>query len=210
MDLSEIRNEYSKHRLDISSVDPDPFVQFRTWMEEAIKSGLAEPTAMTLATVGPSGRPSARMVLLKGFDANGFVFFTNYSSRKGKELESNPFVALVFFWQELERQVRIEGKAVKVPGAESDDYFASRPLESRASAIVSPQSQIIADRQPLELEMARLLTGDENDLHRPLHWGGYRVIPETIEFWQGRPGRLHDRIKYSRIEKSWNIERLAP
>ena len=210
MELSEIRNDYSKHRLDISSVDPDPIVQFGTWMAEAIGAELAEPTAMTLATVGSSGRPSARMVLLKGFDENGFVFFTNYESRKGKELEANPHVALVFFWQGLERQVRIEGKAVKVPDAESDEYFASRPLESRASAIVSPQSHVIADRQALELEMARLLAMAEKDLRRPRNWGGYRVIPEAVEFWQGRPGRLHDRISYCKTENGWKFERLAP
>ena len=208
--LANYRNEYKKDMLDSSSIHPDPVVQFGRWMEDAISHGIEEPTAMTLASVGAGGKPSARMVLLKGFDETGFVFFTNYNSRKGTEISDNPYVALVFYWKEMERQVRIEGKAEKTGDKESDEYFASRPVESRASAIVSPQSQVIPDRNGLELQMRELLLNHEKDLVRPLHWGGFRVIPEMIEFWQGRPGRLHDRIRYLKKEHHWIIERLAP
>jgi pyridoxamine 5'-phosphate oxidase len=207
--LANYRNEYKKDMLDISSMHPDPVVQFGIWMEDAIRQGIEEPTAMTLATVGADGKPSARMVLLKGFDKEGFVFFTNYDSRKGFEIEGNPDVALVFYWKELERQVRIEGRATKTTGAESDEYFKTRPVESQAGAIVSPQSQVIPNRKELESKLEELLSGNK-ELTRPKHWGGYHVFPEMIEFWQGRPGRLHDRIRYLRHGNQWKIERLAP
>lgn len=208
--ISKIRHEYHRSSIDIAIVDPDPLVQFGLWMEEAIKAEIEEPTAMALATADASGRPSVRMVLLKGFDENGFVFFTNYDSRKGREISANSYVALAFHWKELERQVRIEGKASKVRDRESDEYFSSRPVESQAGAVVSPQSEVIAGREVLENEMAKLISRNMERLSRPAYWGGYRVFPEKIEFWQGRPGRLHDRILYTRIGGNWKIERLAP
>jgi len=210
LDLSNLRNQYHKGELDVSSVHPDPFVQFAGWMQQAIDAGIDEPNAMALATSDANGQPSVRMVLLKGLDEQGFVFFTNYTSRKGNEISANSQVALVFFWRELERQVRIEGRAAVVSREESDDYFYSRPLESRASAVISPQSQVIPDRDALEGKLRALLSGDEKEITRPEHWGGYRVYPEMIEFWQGRPGRLHDRIRYTRHDRSWKIQRLAP
>jgi pyridoxamine 5'-phosphate oxidase len=209
-DLPDLRKDYVKGSLETDSINPDPLVQFGLWMEEAIAAKIEEPTAVALATADASGRPSVRMVLLKGFDQDGFVIFTNYLSRKGREISANPYVALAFHWKELERQVRIEGKASKVNDQESDEYFASRPLESKAGAIVSPQSQVIAGREDLEHEMAKLISGDKRSLSRPTNWGGYRVYPEKIEFWQGRPGRLHDRILYTRDKKGWIIQRLAP
>jgi pyridoxamine 5'-phosphate oxidase len=209
-DLPELRKDYIKGSLDIASINSDPIIQFGLWMEEAIAAKLEEPTAVALATADASGRPSVRMVLLKGFDQNGFVFFTNYESRKGREIFANPFVALAFHWKELERQVRVEGEVSKVPDNESDEYFNSRPIESRAGAIVSPQSQVITGREELEKEMAKLISGDRKNLSRPVNWGGYRVYPEKIEFWQGRPGRLHDRILFTKQENGWKIERLAP
>jgi pyridoxamine 5'-phosphate oxidase len=208
--LSQLRRQYSQGELDITSVHPDPIVQFGKWMDEVLASAIDEPAAMTLATADLSGKPSARMVLLKGFDDRGFVFFTNYDSRKGREINANPRVALVIYWKELERQVRIEGKVAKVSTIESDEYFTSRPPESRAGAIVSPQSQVISDRKSLEDRMKELLIMDEKDLVRPEHWGGFRVNPDTVEFWQGRPGRLHDRILYTRTKKGWKLQRLAP
>jgi pyridoxamine 5'-phosphate oxidase len=210
MDLSNYRKDYNSSELDISSVDPDPIGQFGLWMDDVIAAGIEEPTAMTLATSDADGKPSARMVLLKGYGEEGFVFFTNYNSSKGKQLSANPHAALVFYWKEMERQVRIEGKVVKVGPGESDEYFASRPVESRAGAIVSPQSAVISDRQGLEDKMMHLLSLDEKDLVRPENWGGYRLVPEMIEFWQGRPGRLHDRIRYTKSGNDWKIERLAP
>jgi pyridoxamine 5'-phosphate oxidase len=210
MDLSNYRKDYNSSELDISSVDPDPIGQFGLWMDDVIAAGIEEPTAMTLATSDADGKPSARMVLLKGYGEEGFVFFTNYNSSKGKQLSANPHAALVFYWKEMERQVRIEGKVVKVSVEESDEYFASRPVESRAGAIVSPQSAVISDRQGLEDKMMHLLSLDEKDLVRPENWGGYRLVPEMIEFWQGRPGRLHDRIRYTKSGNDWKIERLAP
>ena len=208
--LPDIRKEYSQSALDPASVHPDPIEQFGKWLEEAIDAEIDEPSAMTLATADAAGRPSARMVLLKGYDKNGFVFFTNYNSRKGREIDANPRAALVLYWKELERQVRIEGVVSRVSDKESDAYFNSRPVESRAGAIVSPQSQVIPNRKAIEQQLDRLLKQELKELVRPAYWGGYRVMPETIEFWQGRPGRLHDRILFTRESRGWKIERLAP
>lgn len=199
MNIAELRREYAKAALTEKDVDPDPIRQFERWLGEAIKAELAEPTAMTLATVDASGNPDARIVLLKGVDAHGFVFFTNYESRKGTELAAKPAATLLFHWVELERQVRIEGVASKVTAEESDRYFATRPREARLGAWASPQSRVIADRAWLERELAavreRFAAAGET-LPRPPHWGGYRVAPQAIEFWQGRASRLHDRLRY--------------
>ena len=200
------------HGLSEADLAPDPFAQFQAWFDTALAAGLPEPNAMTLATATPDGRPSARMVLIKGVDPRGFVFYTNYESRKGRELEANPWAALVFYWPELERQIRIEGRVERVAAEESDAYFASRPLGSRLGAWASPQSQVIPGRDVLEARLrdleARFASGD---VPRPPHWGGYRVVPEAVEFWQGRPSRLHDRLRYTRqADGRWAIERLAP
>jgi pyridoxamine 5'-phosphate oxidase len=209
-DLSSIRNEYRQGELDIDHVLPDPVQQFGVWMDQAILAEIEEPTAMTLATVGADGKPSARMVLLKGFGEEGFVFFTNYDSRKGQEIAKNHRVALVIYWKELERQVRIEGVVFKAAGQESDDYFSSRPVESQVNAIISPQSAVIPDREYLESlrkEYMKTFTGEHK---RPSYWGGFHVVPDFIEFWQGRPDRLHDRLRYARKAGEWVVERLAP
>ena len=200
------------HGLSEADLAPDPFAQFQAWFDTALAAGLPEPNAMTLDTATPDGRPSARMVLIKGVDPRGFVFYTNYESRKGRELEANPWAALVFYWPELERQIRIEGRVERVAAEESDAYFASRPLGSRLGAWASPQSQVIPGRDVLEARLrdleARFASGD---VPRPPHWGGYRVVPEAVEFWQGRPSRLHDRLRYTRqADGRWAIERLAP
>jgi pyridoxamine 5'-phosphate oxidase len=211
MDIAHLRKEYTLKTLDESDVHPDPLAQFNRWFEEATQSGLLEPSAMNLATVGATGRPSSRIVLLKGMD-HGFLFFTNYESRKGEELLANPFAALTFHWTELERQVRIEGRAERVEATLSSEYFASRPKLSQLGAIASPQSRPIANRQLLETEMAKLAQRHEaNEPARPEHWGGYRLLPDYLEFWQGRRSRLHDRIVYSASpEGGWAITRLAP
>ena len=211
MDAAKLRREYTRAGLDAASMDPDPVVQFEAWFEKVVEADLHEPNAMTLATVSGEGRPSARTVLLKGYDGRGFVFYTNYEGRKARELEANPACALLFYWGELERQVRVEGHASRLPGGESDAYFASRPRGSRIGAWASEQSRPVRDRSVLE-ERIRALEAEYEDreIPRPPFWGGYRVEPETIEFWQGRENRLHDRISYRREEGAWRLERLQP
>lgn len=197
--------------LDVSTVAPDPLDQFRAWFEEARAAGVREPEAMALATADAAGRPSARMVLLRGADARGFVFFTNRASRKGRELEANPRGALLFHWAPLERQVRIEGAVVRVADAESVAYFEARPVGSRASAIASPQSEPVPDRAFLETRVREVLAAHPHGrLPRPSHWGGYRVEPDAFEFWQAGAHRLHDRVRYRRDEAGWVRQRLAP
>jgi pyridoxamine 5'-phosphate oxidase len=211
MSIAAMRTEYTQGGLHEAQVDADPVKQFRVWMEQAIHSGIHEPNAMTLATCTPDGKPSARIVLLKGFDQDGFTFFSNYESRKGKEMAANPFAALVIFWGELERQVRIEGRVETVSERESDEYHASRPRGSQLGAWTSWQSEVIAGREVLEKRLAEFTERfGERAVPRPPHWGGYRLAPETIEFWQGRPSRLHDRLRYRLVESKWVLERLSP
>jgi pyridoxamine 5'-phosphate oxidase len=211
MTPADLRRDYARAGLSEAAAAADPLAQFERWFGEALAAGLPEPNAMTLATATPDGRPSARVVLLKGFDARGFVFFTNRHSRKGRELAANPHAALAFFWPELERQVRVEGVVTPTGDAESDAYFASRPLASRLGAWASPQSEVIAGRDVLDRNLAELAGRLGGDVPRPPHWGGYRVRPDAVEFWQGRPSRLHDRLRYARRpEGGWLRERLAP
>jgi pyridoxamine 5'-phosphate oxidase len=211
VDASSLRQEYTSAGLDKADVDPDPIVQFDEWFENAVEADLYEPNAMILATATNDGKPSARTVLLKGYDERGFVFYTNYEGRKAKEIEANPACALLFYWGELERQVRIEGRATRLSGQESDAYFASRPPGSRLGAWASEQSHPVEDRSILEERVRALQAEYEGrEIPRPPFWGGYRIEPDTIEFWQGRENRLHDRIVYYRSGRGWKIVRLQP
>jgi pyridoxamine 5'-phosphate oxidase len=210
--IAEIRKEYSRATLDQTEVNKNPIVQFEKWFDEAIKSKALEPNAMTLSTISDAGKPSARIVLLKGVESNRFLFYTNYQSQKGKELDANPACALTFFWPELERQARIEGVCTRVDEATSDTYFKSRPRGSQLGAWASPQSTLIKNRELLEArvkELEKRFEGKEM-LPKPKQWGGYAVEPLEIEFWQGRPSRLHDRIVYYKTDGNWTIHRLAP
>jgi pyridoxamine 5'-phosphate oxidase len=211
MDLRDFRKDYERNSIGDEEFPIEPVNWFREWLRDAIESGEPEPTAMVLATVSAEWRPSARVVLLKSVDEHGFVFFTNYLSRKGIQLSGNHAAALTFFWPLTERQVRIEGIIAKTEVDESDEYFYSRPIESQINAVISPQSSLISSRSHLEQEREKLLFTEVNStLRRPEHWGGYRLKPDRMEFWQGRPGRLHDRIQYLLDGNIWTVSRLAP
>ena len=209
--IADLRKSYERHELNESASHADPLRQFEQWLQEAIQSELPEPNAMTVATVGSDLRPSTRVVLIKGFDARGIVWYSNYDSRKGRELAGNPWAALQFHWVELERVVRIEGRVERVSDAESDAYFHSRPLDSRIGAWASPQSQVIAGRSVLVANAAKYAAQFLLQPPRPPHWGGFRLVPDQWEFWQGRPSRLHDRLRYRlQADGPWLRERLAP
>ena len=209
--LADLRRDYTLAGLSEADAGRDPFALFHHWFDQASAANLLEPNAFTLATATPTGIPSARTVLLKLFDERGFCFFTNYNSRKGDEMAANPHVAMMFLWHELERQVRIEGRAEKTTAQESDDYYRQRPLGSRLGAWSSPQSEVIAERSVLEEQQKQLLARFANgEPPRPPHWGGYRIVPTVFEFWHGRPSRLHDRIRFRLVNKLWVVDRLAP
>ncbi|HXM81466.1 MAG TPA: pyridoxamine 5'-phosphate oxidase [Burkholderiales bacterium] len=210
MNVADLRQEYMRMGLSEAHADRDPIRQFEHWFEDALRARLPLPNAATLATVSESGAPAARVVLLKGIDRGGFVFYTNYRSRKGRELDARGDACLVFLWSDLERQVRIEGSVEKVSAEESDEYYATRPLGARLSAWASAQSERVPDRAALEAAMEEARRRHAERPPRPPHWGGYRVIPRCIEFWQGRADRLHDRLVYKRGDGGWRIERLAP
>ncbi|HPV76366.1 MAG: pyridoxamine 5'-phosphate oxidase [Gemmatimonadetes bacterium] len=211
MSLADLRREYTLASLDLTEVDPDPIVQFMRWFDEARRAEILEPNAMTLATVDADGRPSARVVLLKEVTPLGFVFFTDYRSRKGRDVEANPRAGLCFFWKEIERQVRIGGTVERLAVEESAAYFGSRPLGSRIGAWASVQSAVIPGRDWLEAEVERVRASyPDGDVPLPPHWGGYRVIPDELEFWQGRESRLHDRVRYLPNGSAWRVDRLSP
>ncbi len=210
-ELAELRREYAAGGLAESDLSPEPVAMFRRWMHDAVAAGLHEPNAFVLSTVGDRGTPASRIVLLKGLDKRGFVFFTNYDSRKGAELTRNPACALLFPWHPLERQVRVEGDAAPLSEAENDAYFASRPRASQVGAWASPQSEVVQDRAALDARYDEVVARFEGaDVPRPPRWGGYRVDPQIVEFWQGRIGRMHDRLRYRRTDSGWTVERLAP
>ena len=209
--LHQMRQEYAAGSLNETNMPHNPMEVFNVWLDFAINSGLTEPNAMTVATATPDGKPSARVVLLKEVNDNGFVFFTNYLSRKGRELIVNPEVAIVFDWHDLERQVRVEGRAEKLSAEESEAYFNERPEDAKIGAWASPQSKIVKDREELEKHLEEIEEQFEDmPVHRPSHWGGYLIRPSVIEFWQGRPSRMHDRIVYYKTEDGWTMHRLAP
>jgi pyridoxamine 5'-phosphate oxidase len=210
MDISNLRQEYMRAGLAEADAHPNALLQFERWFKDALAAQLPLANAMTVATVSAAGAPDARVILLKGVENGGFVFYTNYQSRKGRELASRPEACLVFLWTQLERQVRIEGKVEKVPERDSEAYFASRPVGARLSACASAQSEVVAGRAFLEEEVKKIKAAHGDNPPRPAHWGGYRVIPSQIEFWQGRENRLHDRLLYTLTSGAWKIERLAP
>ena len=211
MNTADLRREYHRATLNETGVDASPVVQFERWLAEAVKAEVPEPTAMSLATVGDGGRPAARIVLLKDVGAEGFLFFTNYDSRKGRELAAHPYAALLFHWVELERQVRIEGEVSRASITDSDAYFASRPPLSRIGAWASPQSDPIPDREWLENRLAEMDASYGDEVPRPPHWGGFRLVPDAIEFWEGRPNRLHDREAFlPSADGGWDAQRLSP
>jgi pyridoxamine 5'-phosphate oxidase len=208
--ITDRRTSYERGSLDEAHAAAEPFAQFETWLADALAANLREPNAMTLATADAAGHPSARIVLLRGWDERGFVFFTNYDSRKGHEIAANPHASLLFYWDVLEREVRIDGAVEQLAASESDAYFARRPRGHRLSAWASPQSSVVPDRAALEAAMAEAEERFTGEVPRPPYWGGYRVVPTEIEFWQGRRNRVHDRLRYRRAETGWQRERLAP
>jgi len=211
MSIADLRKDYSRASLTEADVHPNPIEQFSKWFGEALSAQVPEANAMSVSTASADGRPSSRILLIKDFDQRGFTFFTNYESRKGRELDSNPFAALLFYWIELERQVRIEGRVERISDAENDAYYNSRPVKSRLGAIASAQSRPVASREVLEARVREVEAQYGEHPVRPPHWGGYRLVPDYLEFWQGRPSRLHDRIAYQRqADGSWQLQRLQP